>query len=126
MPLLGRKARFSLPVQAAGTAAAGWVILCCPGTIYGALPKGWISPKIVARGYCRSSIGPVSGLPVLRLAPVKEQRNNCPFLDGGRCAIHDAEPLVCTSIRWHRRSAGRGAAYFCSLPSAADSGWKPG
>ena len=28
-------------------------------------------------------------------APVKEERNNCPFLTENHCAIHDAEPLVC-------------------------------
>ena len=32
---------------------------------------------------------------MLRLAPVKEERNNCPFLTENHCAIHDAEPLVC-------------------------------
>lgn len=37
----------------------------------------------------------MSHLPVLRLAPVKEERNNCPFLTENHCAIHDAEPLVC-------------------------------
>lgn len=30
-----------------------------------------------------------------RLAPVKENRSNCPFLTENHCAIHDAEPLVC-------------------------------
>ena len=49
----------------------------------------------IARGYCRASIGQVSHLPVLRLAPVKENRSNCPFLTENHCAIHDAEPLVC-------------------------------
>ena len=34
-------------------------------------------------------------MPVLRLAPLKEERSNCPFLTGNHCAIHDAEPLVC-------------------------------
>ena len=29
------------------------------------------------------------------LAPVKENRSNCPFLTENHCAIHDAEPLVC-------------------------------
>ena len=37
----------------------------------------------------------LSRLPVLRLAPLKEERGNCPFLTGNHCAIHDAEPLVC-------------------------------
>ena len=44
----------------------------------------------------------VSHLPVLRLAPVKENRSNCPFLTENHCAIHDAE-------RWCARStAGPG------------------
>ena len=54
-----------------------------------------LPPQTVARAFCRASIGQVSHLPVLRLAPVKENRNNCPFLTGDHCAIHDAEPLVC-------------------------------
>ena len=54
-----------------------------------------LPPQTVARAFCRASIGQVSHLPVLRLAPVKEERNNCPFLTGNHCAIHDAEPLVC-------------------------------
>ena len=32
---------------------------------------------------------------LLRLAPLKEEHGNCPFLTGNHCAIHDAEPLVC-------------------------------
>ena len=32
---------------------------------------------------------------MLRLAPVKEEHNNCPFLIDNRCAVHDARPLVC-------------------------------
>lgn len=51
--------------------------------------------RTVARAFCRGSIGQVSRLPVLRLAPLKEERSNCPFLTGNHCAIHDAEPLVC-------------------------------
>ena len=54
-----------------------------------------LPPQIVARGFCRAGIGTVSHLPVLRLAPVKENRSNCPFLTENHCAIHDAEPLVC-------------------------------
>ena len=36
---------------------------------------------------------------MLRLAPVKENRNNCPFLTGDHCAIHDAERwcVLCTA-----------------------------
>ena len=54
-----------------------------------------LPPKVTARAFCRVYIGAVSGLPVLRLAPVKEENGNCPFLTGGRCAVHEARPLVC-------------------------------
>ena len=54
-----------------------------------------LPPKITARAFCRSYIGAVSRLPVLRLAPVRAERNNCPFLTGGRCAVHEARPLAC-------------------------------
>lgn len=54
-----------------------------------------LPPRLTARAFCRVYIGSVSHLPVLRLAPVKEEHNNCPFLDGNRCAVHEARPLVC-------------------------------
>lgn len=53
-----------------------------------------LPPQVVARGYCREYIGRESRLPVLRLAPAK-RGGNCSFLVGGRCSIHDAEPLAC-------------------------------
>lgn len=44
---------------------------------------------------------------------MKEQRNNCPFLDGGRCAIHDAEPLVCALYPLAQEISREGeTAYF--------------
>ena len=76
----------ALRAMAAATAAVAERTL-----YFQALTCGALQP----RGYCRASIGTVSHLPVLRLAPVKENRNNCPFLTGDHCAIHDAEPLVC-------------------------------
>lgn len=54
-----------------------------------------LPPVVVIRGFCRHYIGRVSGLPVVRLRPVSEEHNNCPFLYRNRCAIHEAEPLVC-------------------------------
>jgi hypothetical protein len=54
-----------------------------------------LPPRIVAQAFCRRYIGSQSGLPVLRLAPLQKERNNCPFLTGNQCSIHDAEPLVC-------------------------------
>ncbi len=70
-------------------------------------------------GYCRASIGQVSHLPVLRLAPVKENRSNCPFLTENHCAIHDAEPLVCALYPLAQEISREGqVSYFCSLPAA--------
>ena len=90
MPLLARDAHFSFACNGCGD--------CCRGRediVLSGFDLWRIAAQIVARGYCRASIGTVSHLPVLRLAPVKENRNNCPFLTGDHCAIHDAEPLVC-------------------------------
>ena len=111
MPLLGRKARFSFACAGCGDC---WEDIVLSGyDLWRIAQRLDLPPKIVARGYCRSSIGPVSGLPVLRLAPVKEQRNNCPFLDGGRCAIHDAEPLVCALYPLAQEISREGeTAYF--------------
>lgn len=96
MPLLDRKARFAFACAGCGDCCRGREDIVLSGyDLWRIAHRLGLPPRIVARGYCRGSIGPVSGLPVLRLAPVKEQRNNCPFLDGGLCAIHDAEPLVC-------------------------------
>ena len=100
----------ALPVRAAATAAAGGRISCCPAMICGALPP-------VARGYCRSSIGRVSHLPVLRLAPVKENRNNCPFLTENHCAIHEAEPLVCALYPLAQEISRAGEVHYFLQPT---------
>lgn len=76
-----------------------------------------LPPQIVARGYCRASIGTVSHLPVLRLAPVKENRNNCPFLTGDHCAIHDAEPLVCALYPLAQEISRKGQVSYFLQPT---------
>ena len=73
--------------------------------------------QIVARGYCRSSIGRVSHLPVLRLAPVKENRNNCPFLTENHCAIHEAEPLVCALYPLAQEISRAGEVHYFLQPT---------
>jgi len=60
----------------------------------------------------------VSHLPVLRLAPVKENRNNCPFLTGDHCAIHDAEPLVCALYPLAQEISGEGAVSYFLQPTS--------
>lgn len=54
-----------------------------------------LPPRLTARTFCRLHIGTVSHLPVLRLKPVKEEHNNCPFLTDHHCAVQEARPLVC-------------------------------
>ena len=85
-----------MPARAAAAAAGGGRTSCCRASTSGGSrvgcgcrPRPWPGPS------ARASIGQVSHLPVLRLAPVKEERNNRPFLTEDHCAIHDAEPLVC-------------------------------
>ncbi len=51
-----------------------------PQTVAGLLPRVYRAGE--------PSAGAAAG-------PVKEERNNCPFLTENHCAIHDAEPLVC-------------------------------
>ena len=96
MPLLARDAHFRFACSGCGNCCRGREDIVLSGfDLWRIAARLRLPPQIVARGYCRASIGTVSHLPVLRLAPVKENRNNCPFLTGNHCAIHDAEPLVC-------------------------------
>ena len=95
-PLLARDAHFSFACNGCGDCCRGREDIVLSGfDLWRIAARLHLPPQIVARGFCRASIGTVSHLPVLRLAPVKENRNNCPFLTENHCAIHDAEPLVC-------------------------------
>lgn len=95
-PLLGRSEQFSFACAGCGNCCRGREDIVLSGyDLWRIAARLRLPPRITARAFCRESIGPVSGLPVLRLAAVRENHNNCPFLAGDHCAIHDAEPLVC-------------------------------
>ena len=95
-PLLARDEAFSFACAGCGGCCRGREDIVLSGfDLWRIAARLRLPPQTVARAFCRASIGPVSHLPVLRLAPVKEERNNCPFLTEDHCAIHDAEPLVC-------------------------------
>ena len=95
-PLLGRDEAFSFACNGCGNCCRGREDIVLSGfDLWRIAARLRLPPRIVAQGYCRESIGQVSRLPVLRLAPLKAQHNNCPFLTENHCAIHDAEPLVC-------------------------------
>lgn len=50
-----------------------------------------LPPRTVAEAFCRETPGT---LPGLLLMPSRHS-GNCPFLDGGACAVHEARPLAC-------------------------------
>ncbi len=81
MPLLEREAQFCFACAGCGDCCRGREDIVLSGfDLWRIAARLRLPPQIVARGYCRASIGQVSHLPVLRLAPVKENRSNCPFL----------------------------------------------
>ena len=96
MPYLAAGDRFAFRCAGCGGCCRGREDLVLSGyDLYRLSRRLGLPPKITARAFCRSYIGAVSRLPVLRLAPVRAERNNCPFLTGGRCAVHEARPLAC-------------------------------
>ena len=95
-PLLARDEAFSFACAGCGGCCRGREDIVLSGfDLWRIAARLRLPPRTVARAFCRGSIGRVSRLPVLRLAPLKAERGNCPFLTGNHCAIHDAEPLVC-------------------------------
>ena len=96
MPLLAAGDRFAFRCAGCGGCCRGREDLVLSGyDLYRLARRLGLPPRITARAFCRSYIGAVSRLPVLRLAPVRAEGNNCPFLTGGRCAVHEARPLAC-------------------------------
>lgn len=96
VPLLGRQEAFSFACAGCGDCCRGREDIVLSGfDLWRIAARLRLPPRMVARALCKRSIGQVSHLPVLRLAPLREEGNNCPFLEKDHCAIHDAEPLVC-------------------------------
>ena len=96
MPYLAAGDSFAFQCAGCGGCCRGREDLVLSGyDLYRLARRLGLPPRITARAFCRSYIGAVSRLPVLRLAPVRAEGNNCPFLTGGRCAVHEARPLAC-------------------------------
>lgn len=96
VPLLGRDEAFSFACAGCGNCCRGREDIVLSGfDLWRIAARLRLPMRTVARAFCKASIGQVSRLPVLRLAPVREEGNNCPFLTEDHCAIHEAEPLVC-------------------------------
>ena len=95
VPLLGRDEAFSFACAGCGDCCRGREDIVLSGfDLWRIAARLRLPTRTVARAFCKASIGQVSRLPVLRLAPVREEGNNCPFLTEDHCAIHEAEPLV--------------------------------
>ena len=118
MPLLERDTQFRFACAGCGNCCRGREDIVLSGyDLWRIAARLRLPPQIVARGYCRSSIGRVSHLPVLRLAPVKENRNNCPFLTENHCAIHEAEPLVCALYPLAQEISRAGEVHYFLQPT---------
>lgn len=95
-PCLEREEKFSFACNGCGECCRGREDIVLSGyDLYRIARRLRLPPRIVVRAFCRQYIGKNSRMPVVRLAPVREERSNCPFLTQNHCAIHDAEPLVC-------------------------------
>ena len=118
MPLLGRQEQFRFACAGCGNCCRGREDIVLSGfDLWRIAARLRLPPQIVARGYCRASIGTVSHLPVLRLAPVKHEHNNCPFLTDSHCAIHDAEPLVCALYPLAQEISREGEVHYFLQPT---------
>ena len=117
-PLLGRDEAFSFACNGCGNCCRGREDIVLSGfDLWRIAARLRLPPRIVAHGYCRESIGQVSRLPVLRLAPLKAQHNNCPFLTENHCAIHDAEPLVCALYPLAQEISRAGEVHYFLQPT---------
>ena len=121
-PLLGRDERFSFACAGCGNCCRGREDIVLSGfDLWRIAARLRLPPRVVAQGYCRESIGQVSRLPVLRLAPVKETATTAPSSPGTTAPSMTRNRWCARSTRWRRRSAGKGrCTTFCSPPSAGD------
>ena len=100
-PLLGRDEAFSFACNGCGNCCRGRKDIVLSGfDLWRIAARLRLPPRIVAHGYCRESIGQVSRLPVLRLAPLK------------------AEPLVCALYPLAQEISGEGAVSYFLQPTS--------
>ena len=118
VPLLGRDEGFSFACAGCGDCCRGREDIVLSGfDLWRIAARLRLPPRTVARAFCKASIGAVSHLPVLRLAPVREEGNNCPFLTHSRCSIHDAEPLVCALYPLAQEISREGEVHYFLQPT---------
>ena len=119
VPLLGRDEAFSFACAGCGDCCRGREDIVVSGfDLWRIAVRLRLPTRTVARAFCKASIGQVSRLPVLRLAPVREEGNNCPFLTEDHCAIHEAEPLVCALYPLAQEITKEGSVSYFLQPTS--------
>ena len=119
-PLLARDEAFSFACAGCGGCCRGREDIVLSGfDLWRIAGRLRLPPQTVARAFCRASIGQVSHLPVLRLAPVKENRSNWPVPDREplchpRCGTAGVPRLYPAGPR---RSAGKGRVSYFLQPT---------
>ncbi len=95
-PLLQQEDVFSFACNGCGDCCRGRQDIVLSGyDLYRIAVRLSLPPEVVVGAVCRHYNGTNSLMPVVRLQPQQNARHDCPFLYQSRCAIHDAEPLVC-------------------------------
>ncbi len=93
-PPLSEAAPFPFRCKGCGSCCRGRRDLVLSGLdLYRLSARLSLPPETVAEGFCDRYTGE-NGLPALRLRPRRDTAA-CPFLTGGRCAVHPARPLAC-------------------------------
>lgn len=64
-----------------------------------------IQTAVFVKRYCECYIGDTSRLPIVRLKPVGAD-HHCPMLNGKKCLIHAAKPVVCALFPLGRAEMG--------------------
>ncbi len=95
-PVLGATDSFSFACSGCGGCCRGREDIVLSGyDLYRIASYLRLPPIVVVGAVCRHYNGENSLMPVVRLQPLADAENNCPFLYQNRCSIHEAEPLVC-------------------------------
>ena len=77
-----------------------------------------LPPAVVVRSFCRQYIGTDSGMPVVRLKPLKGEKSSCPFLYHSKCTIHGAKPLVCALYPLGQSIDEDGTVHYFQQPTS--------
>ena len=123
VPLLGRDEGFSFACAGCGDCCRGREDIVLSGfDLWRIAARLRLPPRTVARAFCKASIGAVSHLPVLRLAPVREERQLLFAADLLRRAGHLSQSGGLSGPVRHPGAGGHG----CALGAGVHGAGRPG